>query len=159
MCPLSCCGTQLGGHRPKKGCENGMCCSTVIHLSPRGTLCLRYALVAYTGKREFGGGMFNLGVQVCGLLLCNCTANLLDCCNQLEPAGLVPVHNDFKLKLNGHFKPGVKPIPTHLSSVDMKPLNFTKYSVLDERTFSLSHESEEMPFSIGLYARDYSLDL
>ena len=113
--------------------------------------------MAYSGRREFGGGMFKLGVQVCGLLLCNCTTNLVACCNHLEQTRF-SIEDTFKLELQGHFKPGVSPIPTHISNVDMRPLNFTKYSVMG-RAYSLSLESKENPFSFGLYARDYSLDL
>ena len=39
-----------------------------------------FALVAYSGTRTFGGGQFNLGVQVCGVLMCSCNTSLLDCC-------------------------------------------------------------------------------
>jgi len=122
-----------------------------------------YALVAYSGRRTFGGGMFNLGIQACGVLFCKCTTDFVLCCNQtpLDLVANVAVDkDDFRMDLIGQFKSHVKPFPVHLSHEDMKPIKNAHFSLSNEaqNEYLLSLKNGEVPFSFGLYARDYSLD-
>ena len=66
-----------------------------------------FALVAYSGTRTFGGGQFNLGVQVCGVLMCSCNTSLLDCCT------VMPTKNNKgsevnEMVLQGKFKSDIR---------------------------------------------------
>ena len=67
---------------------------------------------------------------------------------------------EYKLELSGHFKPNVKPFPVHLSHADMKPMKYARYILANEarNEHLISLQKKEIPFSLGLYARDYSLD-
>ena len=56
----------------------------------------------------------------------------------------------------------VKPIPTHLGASDMKPMQGGQVafkSLEPPDLYSITLKGTELPYSLGLYARDYSSDL
>ena len=66
-----------------------------------------FALVAYSGTRTFGGGQFNLGVQVCGVLMCSCNTSLLDCCTD-KPTKNNKGSEVNEMVLQGKFKSDIR---------------------------------------------------
>ena len=55
-----------------------------------------------------------------------------------------------------------KPIPTHLGASDMKPMQGGQVafkSLEPPDLYSITLKGTELPYSLGLYARDYSSDL
>ena len=66
-----------------------------------------FALVAYSGTRTFGGGQFNLGVQVCGVLMCSCNTSLLDCCADKSTVNNIGLEVN-EMELQGKFKSDIR---------------------------------------------------
>ena len=145
----------IGIDRSVSLCHDNLCCQLSYSSScPTGT-CDHYKLIAYTGPRFLGGGMYTVSIQLCGVVACS--DSNIDSCARSSVNRTIQFD---AFELGGNFSSAQQVYPTAITKeLQLLPLESLQLVLDNVGSVALNAAQTLVDvLSIGLYGRAYSLD-
>lgn len=147
---------EIGTEKSASLCHEDLCCQVSYSSSCPGESCDHYKLLAYTGPRSLGGGMYIVSIQLCGVVACS-NSSIGSCARST-------VNNTVlfdSLQMVGNFSSAQQVYPTAITKeLQLLPVGSLQLS-LDTVVSSVALNSVQSlvdVLAVGLYGRAYSRD-
>lgn len=149
-------------------CHDELCCNLNYTSSCPSGDCAPYRLLAYSGFRTLGGGMYTVAIQLCGLVACGDAESVQSCARQSVGNRTVNFLQD-SFHLEGNFSSAKEVYPTATTSTNLQLLptgslqlvtGFLQNGVTQVGLVGNGPEGVILSdiLAVGLYGRAYGLD-
>jgi len=148
-------------------CHSDLCCS-LNYSSSCSSDCDQlpyYRLVAYSGLRTLGGGMYTVGVQLCGVIACPDDLSIQNCVKP-SVSNRTSLLSFDSFRLSGNFSSAQQVYPSATTGTNLQLLHVgeLRLDVTEEgnglMTVAIVGEKALSDIAaVGLYGRAYELDV
>jgi len=148
-------------------CHSDLCCS-LNYSSSCSSDCDQipnYRLVAYSGLRTLGGGMYTVGVQLCGVIACSDDLSIQNCVKpSVSNRTSLLTFDSFRLRGNFSSAQQIYPSATTGSNLQLLQDGELRLDVTKEENWWTTAAIQGKKalsdiVALGLYGRAYELDI
>ena len=148
---------EIGIEKSASLCHEDLCCQVSYSSSCPEELCDHYKLLAYTGPRTLGGGMYTVSIQLCGVV--GCSNSSIESCARSTVNNTVLFDT---LEMIGNFSSAQQVYPTAITKeLKLLPFGSLQLNVDTAVAGSVALNSVQSlvdVLAVGLYGRAYSKD-